>query len=167
MVVLPPPPPLSPRYPGASTERIPPVPVSYPAAPPSPVIYIPPSLRRVQVTLHATRRTPHGASPSVQAMPAWVVKTRRAPPRHCRNARAYALKTTAMHETSAPPPPLLSRPVLRQYVVCPLAHTFNLPPLLYHVRHPRGCPNCFGNTRTVPPTTPLHSPPPLPPVSPS
>ena len=40
-----------------------------------------------QPTLHATRRTPHRASRLVQAMPAWLVKTRRAPSRHCSDAR--------------------------------------------------------------------------------
>ena len=34
---------------------------------------------RMQLTLHATRPTPHGASRLVQAMSAWSVKTRRAP----------------------------------------------------------------------------------------
>ena len=36
---------------------------------------------------HATCRTPHGASRLVLAMSAWSVKTRRAPFRHCRDAR--------------------------------------------------------------------------------
>ena len=36
-------------------------------------------LSRIQLSVHATRRTPLGASPLVQAMPAWSVKTRRAP----------------------------------------------------------------------------------------
>ena len=36
-------------------------------------------LSRMQLTLHATRPTPHGASRLVQAMSAWSVKTRRAP----------------------------------------------------------------------------------------
>ena len=38
-------------------------------------------LGRMRFTLHATRRTPHGASRLVQAMHAWLVKTRRAPSR--------------------------------------------------------------------------------------
>ena len=42
----------------------------------------------MQLTLHATRRTPHGTSRLVQPMSAWSVKTRRAPPQHCRGARA-------------------------------------------------------------------------------
>ena len=33
-------------------------------------------------TLHATRRAPQGVSRSVQAMPAWLVKTRRSPSWH-------------------------------------------------------------------------------------
>ena len=44
-------------------------------------------LSRIQLTLHATRPTPHGASRLVLAMSAWSVKTRRAPSRHCRGAR--------------------------------------------------------------------------------
>ena len=38
--------------------------------------------RRMQLTLHATRRTPHGASRLVQAMSAWSVKPQHAPSRH-------------------------------------------------------------------------------------
>ena len=56
------------------------------------------------LTLHATRRTPHGASRLVQAMSAWLVKTRCAPPRHSRDARVYGHTTTAMHKLSTPPP---------------------------------------------------------------
>ena len=37
-------------------------------------------LGRMQFTLHATRRAPHGASRLVQAMSAWSVKTRRLRP---------------------------------------------------------------------------------------
>ena len=44
-------------------------------------------LGRMQFTLHATRRTPHGAWRLVQAMPAWLLKTRRAPSWHTRDAR--------------------------------------------------------------------------------
>ena len=61
----------------------------------------------MQFTLHATRRTPHGASCLVQAMSTWLVKTRRAPSRHSRDARVYGHTTTAMHKLSTPPPPLL------------------------------------------------------------
>ena len=43
----------------------------------------------MQLTLYATCRTPHGASRLVHAMSAWSVKTRRAPSRHCRDARVY------------------------------------------------------------------------------
>ena len=70
-------------------------------------------LRRMQVTLHVTPPTPHGASRSVQAVCAWSVKTRRTPSRHCRDARVYGHTTTAMHNISTPPPlvccPALSR----------------------------------------------------------
>ena len=58
-------------------------------------------LSRMQLTLHATRPTPHGASRLVQqAMPAWSAKTRRA--RHCRDATVYGHTTTAMHDMSTP-----------------------------------------------------------------
>ena len=61
-------------------------------------------LSRMQLALHATRRTPHGASRLVQAMSAWSVKTRRVPFRHCRDARVYGDTTTAMHDMSTHPP---------------------------------------------------------------
>ena len=57
----------------------------------------------MQFTLHATRRTPHGASRLVQAMSAWLVKTRRAPSRHSRDPRVYGHTTTAMNKLSTPP----------------------------------------------------------------
>ena len=62
-------------------------------------------LCRMQLTLHATRRTPHGASHLVQAMSTWRVKTRRAPSRHCRDAMVYGRTTSAMHDNEYPPPP--------------------------------------------------------------
>ena len=49
--------------------------------------------------LHATRRTPHGASRLVQAMSAWLAKTKRAPSLHSRDARVYGHTTTAMYTT--------------------------------------------------------------------
>ena len=58
----------------------------------------------MQFTLHATRRTPQGASRLVQAMLAWLVKTRRAPYLHGRDARVYGYTTTAMHKLSTPYP---------------------------------------------------------------
>ena len=48
-------------------------------------------LSTMQLTLHATRRTTHGASRLVQAMSAWSVKTSRAPSRHCSDARVIPL----------------------------------------------------------------------------
>ena len=57
-------------------------------------------LSRMQLALHATRRTPQGASRLVHAMPALSVKTRRSPPQHCGDARVNGLKTTAMDEMS-------------------------------------------------------------------
>ena len=59
----------------------------------------------MQLTLHATRRTPHGVARLVLAMSAWSVKTRRAPSRHCRDARVYGHATTAMHHNEYPHPP--------------------------------------------------------------
>ena len=62
-------------------------------------------LGRMQFTLHATRRTPHGASSRLvqaNACP-WSMKTRRAPSRHSRDARVYSHTTTAMHKLSTPP----------------------------------------------------------------
>ena len=44
-----------------------------------------------------------------QTMSAWSVKTRRAPSRHCRGARVYGHRTTAMHEMSTRPPTPPSR----------------------------------------------------------
>ena len=59
----------------------------------------------MQFTLHAIRRTPHGASRSVQAMSAWSVKTRRAPSRHRRNAMVYDHTPTATHYSECTPLP--------------------------------------------------------------
>ena len=55
-------------------------------------------LSRMQLTFHATRPPPNGASRLVQAMSAWSVKTLHAPSRRCRDARVYGQTTTAMHE---------------------------------------------------------------------
>ena len=41
----------------------------------------------------------------IQATSAWSLKTRRAPFRHCRDARVYGHTTIAKHGTSTPPPP--------------------------------------------------------------
>ena len=62
-------------------------------------------LRRMQLTLHAIRRTPSGSSRLVLAMSAWSGKTRRVPSRHCREARVHDHTTTAMrdHEYTRPP----------------------------------------------------------------
>ena len=80
-------------------------------------------LSRMQVTLHATRPTPHGASRLVQEMFAWSVKTRRAPSRHCSNARVYGHTTTAMHAsfTRAPPPLPYAWPQHRNTASTPIA----------------------------------------------
>ena len=77
-------------------------------------------LGRMPLTLHTTRRTPHGALRLVHAMSAWSVKTRRTPSRHRRDARAYGLKTSAVHEMSTPPPPPLTCSSNRALVKTPM-----------------------------------------------
>ena len=62
----------------------------------------------MQLTVDETRRTPHDASRLVQAMSAWSVKTRRAPSRHCRDARVYGHPTTAMRDIEYPPLPCMA-----------------------------------------------------------
>ena len=53
------------------------------------------ALSRMQLNLHATRRTPHGALRLVQqATSAWSVKIRRAPSRRCKGARVCGHTTT-------------------------------------------------------------------------
>ena len=59
----------------------------------------------MQFTLPATRRTDHGASGLEQEMSAWLVKTRRAPSWHSRDARVYGHTTKAMHKLGTHPPP--------------------------------------------------------------
>ena len=41
-------------------------------------------------------------APLVQALPAWSLKTRRAPSRHCSCARVYGHTTTDLHDMSTP-----------------------------------------------------------------
>ena len=63
-------------------------------------------LSRIQVTLHATRRKPHGALRLVQAMSAWVVK----PDVVCPGIvgmRESVHTTMAMHDNEYPPSTLL------------------------------------------------------------
>ena len=60
----------------------------------------------MQLTLHATRRKPHGASRLVQAMSAWSVETRRAPSRRCGDARVDGHTTTAVRDIEFTPLPL-------------------------------------------------------------
>ena len=56
-------------------------------------------LRGMQPTLDAIRRIIHGASRLMQVISASSVKPRRAPSRHCRDARVYIVHaTTAMHD---------------------------------------------------------------------
>ena len=82
-------------------------------------------LGRIQFTLHATRRTPHRASCLVQSVSAWLVKTRRAPSQHSRDARVYGHTTTAMHKLSTPPPcPPLPFPPCPLSLPVPLSFLF-------------------------------------------
>ena len=74
-------------------------------------------LCRMQVALHAPRLTPRDASRLVRAMSAWSAKTRRAPSRHCWDARIYGLETTSMQEMSTPLPPPKSCLSLRYKIV--------------------------------------------------
>ena len=71
------------------------------------------ALSRMQLTLHATRRTPHGASRLVLAISAWSVKTRHAPSRHCRDARVYGHTTTDMHDNEHTSPATSSPSVFK------------------------------------------------------
>ena len=69
----------------------------------------------------------------VQVMSAWLVKTRRAPSRHSRDARVYGHSTTAMHKLSTPPPVTPPHPTPPHP-----PHHPSLPPLPYpsHPLHP-------------------------------
>ena len=78
-------------------------------------------LSRMQLTLHATRRTPHGAPCLVLAMSTWPVKSRRALSRHCRDVRVYGHTTMAMYDMSTPP---------RRVMIVSCG--------VYMARHPRG-----------------------------
>ena len=60
-------------------------------------------LSRMQLTLHPTRSTPHGASCLWRAMPTGWLKIWRDASRHCRDTRAYDHTTTAVHDMSTPP----------------------------------------------------------------
>ena len=62
---------------------------------------------RMHLTLHATRRPPHGASRLVLAMSAWPLKTRRAPFGHCKDSRVYGRTPTAMPNNAFTLPPRL------------------------------------------------------------
>ena len=73
-------------------------------------------LSGMQLTLHANRRIPHGASRLVLAMSAWSVKTRHAPSRHYRDVRVYGHTTTAMHYMGTPPLPLKFKVVFLHWI---------------------------------------------------
>ena len=75
-------------------------------------------LSRMQLTLHATRQTPRGASRLVLAISAWSVKTRRALRQHCRDARVYGHTTTVGHAWWVHPPNTLkARLSSRQWLI--------------------------------------------------
>ena len=65
-------------------------------------------VHRIQLTLHAARRIPHGASRLVQATSAWSVKTRHALSWRRQFARVYGHTTTAMYDNEYPPAPTCS-----------------------------------------------------------
>ena len=69
-------------------------------------------LGRMQFTLHTTRRTPHDASRLVQALSAWLVKTRRAPSRHSRDARMVIRLRPCTNWVHPPPSPSFPFPPL-------------------------------------------------------
>ena len=71
-------------------------------------------LSRMQITLHATRPTPHGASRLVQAMAACSLRTRRAPSRHCRDARVYGNTTQPYMTMSTPLPSTKKKEMINQ-----------------------------------------------------
>ena len=73
--------------------------------------------RRMQLTLHATRRTPHDASRLVLATSAWSMKSRPAPSRHCRHARVYGRTTTAMHDNEYTPPRARAGYIVESYAI--------------------------------------------------
>ena len=85
-------------------------------------------LETMQFTLHAPRRTPHGASRLVQAISAWLVKPRRAPSRHSRDARVYGHTTTAMHKLSTISPPHPPHPLLPPSPTHPKHASADAPP---------------------------------------
>ena len=91
----------------------------------------------MQSTVHATRRTPRGASCLVQAKSAWLVKTRRAPSRHSRHVRVDDHKTTVMHKLSTPPPTPLTLQMSVDAVIQIMATTHNVP---FRGRHPSRVP---------------------------
>ena len=87
--------------------------------------------------LHATHLTPRGASRLMQAMSAWSVKTRRAPSRHCRNARVFGQTTTAMQEDEYPPSSLslsVGNDVVKHASQC-VSYTTRAPFLLFRGHH--------------------------------
>ena len=89
-------------------------------------------LGRMQLTRYATRRKPYSASRLVQAMSAWLVKTRHAPSRHSRDARVYVDTTTAMHKLRTPRPPPAR---LRLRLLSSLL--YNIPSTPKLTEHPR------------------------------
>ena len=78
-------------------------------------------LHRMQLSVHATRPTSQGASRLVQEMSAWSVRTRRAPSRHCGDARVRGRTTTAMHDMTTPRP------------LTPVSYTHLTLPTIYSV----------------------------------
>ena len=124
----------------------------------------------MQFTLHASRRTPHGASRLVKAMSAWLVTTRRAPSWHSRDAEVNGHTTAAMHKLSTPPPlpaPVPLKPCILSKPISPGLPWWPfplspLPPSFATARTSRN-----DETYLTPPPPLVFFPSPLPPLNPS
>ena len=95
-----------------------------------------------QLALHATSRTPHGASRLVQEMSARSVKIRRTPSRHSRDARVHSHTTTVMHAIEHPPP---AGPPPHTCTTCPLLSRWY--PSWHYDGSFRRIPRWVGNVR--------------------
>ena len=93
----------------------------------------------LSLTLHATRRTPHGASRVVQALSAWSVTTRHTPFRYCRDARVYVYShtTTTTHDNAYTTAALLPDPTRAVPPPFVIEYTYGL---LCHFQRPSTCP---------------------------
>ena len=77
------------------------------------------ALSRMQLTLHATQRTSHGASRLVHVMSSRLAKTQRLPSRHDEDTRkVYGHMTTAIREMTRPSPILRPYPTRSRSLPC-------------------------------------------------